>query len=208
LSRLENTPKLVIAAINGHCVGGGLEIAMACDLRIAGRSARMTTAFAKVGLSGDYGGTWFLTQLVGTAKGVTVIDDFAHNPDKIEATLSTLHDFSGRLLVMFQPHGFGPLALMKSAFIEGFARRLNAGDILIMPDPVYFGGTTNRSVTSADIVEGVKARGRAALAIPERAQCGDKLVELAKAGDRIVVMGARDDTLSQFARDLVERLGK
>jgi UDP-N-acetylmuramate--alanine ligase len=48
-------------------------------------------------------------EFVGTAKGVTVLDDFAHNPDKIEATLRTLHDFPGRLLVMFQPHGYGPL---------------------------------------------------------------------------------------------------
>jgi UDP-N-acetylmuramate--alanine ligase len=95
---------------------------------------------------------------------------------------------------------------MKDAFIGGFARHLNASDILIMPDPVYFGGTTNRSVTSGDIVEGVRARGRAAFAFAERAQCGDKLLELARPGDRIIVMGARDDTLSQFARDLVSRL--
>jgi 2-(1,2-epoxy-1,2-dihydrophenyl)acetyl-CoA isomerase len=54
--------------VNGVAAGAGLSLALACDLRIAGRSARMTTAFAKVGLSGDYGGTWFLTQLVGSAK--------------------------------------------------------------------------------------------------------------------------------------------
>ena len=59
---------------------------------------------------------------VGAANGVTVIDDFAHNPDKIAATLATLHAFPGRLLVMFQPHGFGPLKLMKDAFIDCFAR--------------------------------------------------------------------------------------
>jgi len=66
--RLRELGKPVIAMIDGACVGAGLSLALACDLRIAGRSARMTTAFAKVGLSGDYGGTWFLTQLVGTAK--------------------------------------------------------------------------------------------------------------------------------------------
>ena len=60
-------------------------------------------------------------EVVGTAGGVTVIDDFAHNPDKIAATLETLHAFPGRLLVMFQPHGFGPLRLMKDEFIDGFA---------------------------------------------------------------------------------------
>jgi UDP-N-acetylmuramate--alanine ligase len=137
---------------------------------------------------------------------VTVIDDFAHNPDKIAATLATLHDFPGRLLVMFQPHGFGPLRLMKDQLIECFTNNLHAEDVLIMPEPVYFGGTTDRSVSSIDIVKAVAARGRDAHIYPDRAQCGDKLVEIAKAGDRIVVMGARDDTLSQFAAGLLARL--
>jgi 2-(1,2-epoxy-1,2-dihydrophenyl)acetyl-CoA isomerase len=65
---LHDMPKPTIAMLNGVAAGAGLSLALACDLRIAGRSARMTTAFVKVGLSGDYGGTWFLTQLVGTAK--------------------------------------------------------------------------------------------------------------------------------------------
>jgi 2-(1,2-epoxy-1,2-dihydrophenyl)acetyl-CoA isomerase len=65
---LHEMPKPTIAMVNGVAAGAGMALALACDLRIAGRSARMTTAFAKVGLSGDYGGTWFLTQLVGTAK--------------------------------------------------------------------------------------------------------------------------------------------
>jgi UDP-N-acetylmuramate--alanine ligase len=144
---------------------------------------------------------------VGSANGITVIDDFAHNPDKIAATLATLHDFPDRLLIMFQPHGYGPLKLMKDAFIEGFAQNLGAGDVLVMPEPVYFGGTVERSVSSVDVVRGVQARGHSAFAFADRAACGDKLVELAKPGDRIVIMGARDDTLSQFAADLVARLG-
>ncbi len=65
---LHEMPKPTIAMVNGVAAGAGLSLALACDLRVAGRNARMTTAFAKVGLSGDYGGTWFLTKLVGTAK--------------------------------------------------------------------------------------------------------------------------------------------
>src|SRR5258708_28929062 len=61
-------PKPTIAMVNGVAAGAGMSLALACDLRIAGESARMTTAFAKVGLSGDYGGTYFLTQLVGPSK--------------------------------------------------------------------------------------------------------------------------------------------
>ena len=65
---LHSMPKPTIAAIPGVAAGGGFSLAMACDIRIASSDARFTTAFNKLGLSGDYGGTYFLTQLVGTAK--------------------------------------------------------------------------------------------------------------------------------------------
>jgi UDP-N-acetylmuramate--alanine ligase len=147
-------------------------------------------------------------EVVGTANGVTVIDDFAHNPDKIAATLKTLHAFDGRLLILFQPHGFGPLRLMKDEFIDGFTGLMREDDVLLMPEPVYYGGTTDRSVGSGDIVSGVRAAGRAAEALPTRDACGDRLVELARPGDRIIVMGARDDTLSTFAAELLARLSR
>lgn len=142
----------------------------------------------------------------GKAAGVTVIDDFAHNPDKIAASLATLHEFPGRLLVMFQPHGFGPLRQMKDGFIECFAAGLGEADILLMPEPVYFGGTVERTVMSEDIAKGVAARGREAHALPDRAACGERLLELAGDGDKIIVMGARDDTLSEFAAHLLREL--
>ncbi|WP_292024057.1 MULTISPECIES: UDP-N-acetylmuramate--L-alanine ligase [unclassified Brevundimonas] len=146
-------------------------------------------------------------EVVGTANEITVIDDFAHNPDKIAATLKTLHAFDGRLLILFQPHGFGPLKLMKTEFIDGFVGLMRPDDVLLMPEPVYYGGTTDRSVGSEDIASGVRAAGRQAEALPTRADCGDRIVEIAKPGDRIIVMGARDDTLSTFAAELLARLG-
>jgi UDP-N-acetylmuramate--alanine ligase len=154
----------------------------------------------------EFSGVHRRLETVGTKGGVTVIDDFAHNPDKIAATLATLHDWPGRLLVMFQPHGFGPLRLMKAEFVECFAGTLGPDDVLVMPDPAYFGGTVDRSVTSSHLAEAISARGRRALALGERAACGDALVEMAGPGDRIVVMGARDDTLSLFAADILGRL--
>ncbi|WP_019517446.1 glutamate ligase domain-containing protein [Sphingomonas sp. Mn802worker] len=145
--------------------------------------------------------------LVGEAAGVSVIDDFGHNPDKIAATLDTLHAFPGRLLVLFQPHGFGPLKVMRAELVAMFARALAADDLLVMPDPVYHGGTTDRAVTSADIVRDVEVGGRHGLHLPDRAAAAAHLVAEARAGDRIVVMGARDDTLSLLAAEMVAQLG-
>jgi UDP-N-acetylmuramate--alanine ligase len=145
-------------------------------------------------------------EVVGMSNGITVIDDFAHNPDKIAATLATLHAFPGRLLILFQPHGFGPLKKMKAEFIEVFARHLSADDMLIMPEPVYYGGTTDRSVGSEEIVQGVREAGLSAQAFATRTECGSKLLAVVRPGDRIVVMGARDDTLATFASDLLVAL--
>src|SRR5262245_60025002 len=155
---------------------------------------------------GDFTGIRRRLEVVGTVNEITVIDDLAHNPDKISATLETMHAFPGRLLLMFQPHGYGPMRLMRSALVDCFASGLRDDDVLLMPEPVNFGGTVDRSVGSRDIVGEIDRRGRKAFAFPDRSACGDALVKLARCGDRIVVMGARDDSLSQFAHELVRRL--
>jgi 2-(1,2-epoxy-1,2-dihydrophenyl)acetyl-CoA isomerase len=66
--KLFKMPKPTIASLPGAAAGAGLSLALACDLRIMASTAIMTTAFARVGFSGDYGGTYFLSQLVGSAK--------------------------------------------------------------------------------------------------------------------------------------------
>uniref|UniRef100_UPI00286C1652 glutamate ligase domain-containing protein n=1 Tax=Sphingomonas sp. TaxID=28214 RepID=UPI00286C1652 len=145
-------------------------------------------------------------EIVGTANGVTIIDDFAHNPDKIAASLATLAAHPGRLLVMFQPHGFGPLAKMGDELAATFAEGLRDGDKLYLPDPVYQGGTVDKARGADWLVDQVRKLGGDALHIADRAAIGDALLAEAATGDRIVIMGARDDTLSEFASDLLERL--
>jgi len=144
---------------------------------------------------------------VGEACGVTVIDDFAHNPDKIAATLATMRAQPGRLLIMFQPHGYGPLTKMGEPLAQSLADGMAPDDRLYLPDPVYQGGTVERTRGSDWLADQVRGHGKQAEHIPERAKIGDALMAEARSGDRILVMGARDDTLIDFARELVARLG-
>jgi UDP-N-acetylmuramate--alanine ligase len=141
--------------------------------------------------------------IVGIANGITVIDDFGHNPDKIAATLATLKAFPGRIIAFFQPHGYGPIRVMGAELAAVFADMLDEDDHLILCDPVYFGGTVDKSIGSQSITDGV---GERAEHIPSREDCGNRIVDLARPGDRIVIMGARDDTLSGFAAGILESL--
>jgi UDP-N-acetylmuramate--alanine ligase len=145
---------------------------------------------------------------VGEAAGVTVLDDFGHNPDKITATLSTLRAFPGRLLILFQPHGYGPLKQLRGELAEAFATGLAANDLLVLPDPAYFGGTVAREVGSGELAADIRALGRDARHVAERGEAAALLVREARACDRIVVMGARDDTLGVLAREMLDGLAR
>ncbi|RDC60156.1 UDP-N-acetylmuramate--L-alanine ligase [Alteripontixanthobacter maritimus] len=145
-------------------------------------------------------------EIVGRANDITVIDDFGHNPEKCAATLRTLKAQPGRVIAFFQPHGYGPLRQMGRELAETFAAELGTDDVTILCDPVYFGGTVDRSEGSERIVTLIREAGGTTEYIPSRAASGDRMVELAQPDDRIVIMGARDDTLSAFAKGVLERL--
>lgn len=145
--------------------------------------------------------------IVGTsASGVTVIDDFGHNPEKCRATLRTLKSQPGRVLAFFQPHGYGPLRQMGAELAEVFAQEMGPEDHTILCDPVYFGGTVDRSEGSERIVALMQDHGASAEHIPTREDCGKRLRALSRPGDRIVIMGARDDTLTLFAKGLLAKV--
>jgi len=148
---------------------------------------------------GNFRGIKRRFEVVGTASNITVIDDFGHNPDKIEATLKTLRDFDGRVIAVFQPHGFGPTRMLKDGLIKAFTECLAKDDILLMPEIYYAGGTATRNISSRDITDAIVANGKQAHFLETRPAILDFIVANRKQGDRIVIMGARDDTLSDFA---------
>ena len=162
----------------------------------------------------DFAGIARRYEKIGAAKNVTVIDDFAHNPDKIAATLSVARSArhtltrstKGRILIFFQPHGYGPLRQMGGQLAISFATGMRSKDKVFLCDPVYFGGTVDRSSGSKSLAADIIAQGSDALYLPTRAQCGAAMIAQAQPGDTILVLGARDDSLTQFARDLLSAL--
>lgn len=175
---------------------------------IAGASAAGVPVATAVAALADYRGLVRRFDIVGTSPdGVTVIDDFGHNPEKCAATLRTLKAHPGRVLAFFQPHGYGPLRQMGAELAETLAAELGDEDRVILCDPVYFGGTVDRSEGSERIVDLINQhRPGIAEHIPSRADAGSHLACIAQQGDRVVIMGARDDTLSAFAADVLDQV--
>ena len=174
---------------------------------IAGCNAAGLPVAEAVAALASFAGLARRFDVIGTSpSGIIVIDDFGHNPDKVAATLATLKVHPGRVIAFFQPHGYGPLRQMGAELAQVFAYLLGPDDLTLLCDPVYFGGTVDRSVGSARIVHLMLDDGGKAEYYPTRDECAARIAEIARPGDRVVIMGARDDTLTSFARDLLAHL--
>jgi UDP-N-acetylmuramate--alanine ligase len=140
----------------------------------------------------------------GCGNGITVVDDFAHNPDKIAASLEALKRTGQRRIIIFQPHGYGPTRFMLTDLARAFSSGLSRRDVLICLAVYDAGGTADRSIASSDLLRAVT--GPELLDMPERSAVASFLAGAARPGDVIAVMGARDDTLRGFAQAICRRL--
>ncbi|MBK9304132.1 MAG: hypothetical protein IPM94_09640 [bacterium] len=151
----------------------------------------------------DFRGVARRFRTLGAARGVTVVDDFAHNPEKLRAALATGRLRGGRILAVFQPHGFGPTRFLRDDLVAAFAGALAPGDVLWLPEIFFAGGTVTRDISSRDIVREVRAAGRDARFAEDRADLPRLIAAEARAGDLVLVMGARDPSLTDLARDVL-----
>ena len=145
-------------------------------------------------------------QTVGQTGGVEVVDDFAHNADKIAAAIKTAHLRAKRVLAIYQPHGYGPTRFLRPDFVATFARELKSEDRLWMLEVFYAGGTATRDFSAADIVAEIAARGTTAEFASSRDWLIAKIAEQARPGDIVLVMGARDPSLTELARSVLAAL--
>lgn len=145
-------------------------------------------------------------QSLGKARGVEVVDDYAHNPAKVAAALTAAHLRAKRVLAVYQPHGFAPTRLLKDELIEAFAEGLGDDDRLWMPDIYYVGGTTSKDISSRDVADPLRQRGKNAAHVPQRCEIVPQIAAQAQEGDLVLVMGARDPSLTDFAQDILKAL--
>lgn len=133
-----------------------------------------------------------------------VVDDYAHNPDKIFNLMQTMRRLSKSVCYIFQPHGYGPTRLLKEGYIETFVANLRESDHLFLLPIYYAGGTADRDISSEVIVEAVAGSGRRAGALEERR----RVFGLLGNWRSYVIFGARDESLSDYAEEIASELGK
>ena len=194
-----NGEKVTIPVIGKHNMENALA-AIACCHSIGVSIADCAKALSQ------YRGIYRRTQLAGTAKGITVIDDFAHNPAEIVCAIKACQTVGERVFAWFQPHGFGPLKFMHKELETETIAALRPTDTLILSDVYYAGGTVTREVTTADVVKEIEKKSQQIIYFPDRKEMIPFLQKNAKSGDVILIMGARDTTLSDFAKEIVKEL--
>ncbi|MEK7858260.1 MAG: Mur ligase family protein [Elusimicrobiota bacterium] len=154
----------------------------------------------------SYEGVGRRFERVGAARGVDVIDDFAHNPEKVRAVFSAARLRAKRILAVFQLHGFAPARFLKEEFLDAFADSLGPDDILWLPDIYYVGGTAAKDISAKDYADALVKRGKQARHAPRREEIVAAIAAEAHPGDLVLVMGARDASLSDFAARILKGL--
>lgn len=159
------------------------------------------------GALGTFKGIHRRLEKVGSAKGVTVIDDYGHNPAKMRAAWRAVAPYSKRVLAVWRPHGFKPLAVMMDELV-GVVSEFCRSDDRFYVLPVYdAGGTADRSIRSDMLVEKLKARRVPADMASDPDAIVRTLVSMAREGDVILTMGARDPGLPALARKILAGIG-
>jgi UDP-N-acetylmuramate--alanine ligase len=145
--------------------------------------------------------------LTRTRTRICVVDDFAHNPVKIAAAVKAARGLSKRIIAVYQPHGFGPTRFLKDEYISTFRAIFMPTDSLCLLPIYYAGGTAVKDISSEDIINGLGTVPFKARAIKDRDELLDVLVNNARPGDCILLMGARDPSLPTLAKKIIEVFG-
>jgi UDP-N-acetylmuramate--alanine ligase len=156
----------------------------------------------------SYVGIFRRNRIVYNDGKIMVMDDFAHNPAKISATFSACQKISKRVLAWFQPHGFAPSKLMKTELIERLSNIMREDDVMVFSKIYYAGGTADKSISAEEFADFLTANGKKSLYIEDRKDLSSFLQKTLREGDIVLLMGARDTTLDNFASEIVNAVKK
>ena len=153
-----------------------------------------------------YEGIYRRHQYLGQKNGVHVIDDYAHNPVKCAAAIEACQPIAPRVVAWFQPHGYGPTKFLRNDFVNEISKVLRKEDEIWMSEIFYAGGTAVKDISAADLINDLKAKGCNAFFVEERDDLLSNLRNHLDTNCVLLLMGARDPSLEQFARKIWNEL--
>jgi UDP-N-acetylmuramate--alanine ligase len=136
-----------------------------------------------------------------TASGIRVIDDYAHNGEKLRAAITTAQAGARRVLAVFQPHGFGPARFLRPELRELLPGLLRAHDKLCYSEIFYAGGTVAKDISSRALADDIGCAYAA-----DHAAVRAWVAREARPGDTVLILGARDPELPRLAREVLAAL--
>lgn len=154
----------------------------------------------------QYEGIYRRHQIIGHKNGVTLIDDFAHNPAKCAASIRACQPVAPKLIAWFQPHGYKPTRFLRADFVAEIAAALRDNDEIWMSEIFYAGGSAVKDISANDLIQDLQKLGKKAFFVENR----NEFVAVAKAhftgNDVLLLMGARDPSLEKFAGEVFGQL--
>ena len=145
-------------------------------------------------------------ELVGTtARDIHVVDDYAHNAEKLRAAITTAQAGSARVVAVFQPHGFGPARFLRGELREMMPTLLRPQDRFCYAEIFYAGGTVAKDISSRILADDLPAALNCGYARDHEA-ARQWVVSEARPGDTVLIMGARDPDLPRLARAVLSSL--
>jgi UDP-N-acetylmuramate--alanine ligase len=154
----------------------------------------------------SYEGIYRRHQILGKKHGVWLIDDYAHNPVKCAVSIEACQQISPKVIAWFQPHGYGPTRFLRHDFVAEIARVLRPSDEMWMSEIFYAGGTTTKDISAADLINDLKAMDKPAFFSEDRNNFLDDVRSHLTDDCVLLLMGARDPSLENFAKQVWVKL--
>ncbi len=192
-----NNQAVHIPTIGAH----NMENALACLAVAKAVGANFNDACLSLA---NYPGIYRRHQLISKKNGITIIDDYAHNPAKIEASIKACQPIAKKLIAWFQPHGYGPTRFIRKELVTQIAQTLRPEDEIWMSEIYYAGGTAVKDISASDLINDLVNLECQAFFVPDKNNLATTMQTHLTKDVVILLMGARDPGLENFTKIFAE----